>query len=104
MSALPEAAAIERGVAQLDDVASVHEKVGACAAKIADAAVALLSLSPLVNRDPRALGFVGDAMTACADALTELRELQTAAARILDGTATTLDELLGDADTHSRKV
>lgn len=100
----PDAATIEAGLAQLDDLAAVHEAIGRCAAKIADASVAVLSLSPVVSRDPVALGFASDAMTACADALRELHALQGAASRVLDSTARTLDEVLSGAESHSRKV
>lgn len=93
---------LEAGLAQLDAVAAIHEKLGRAAAAVADCTVALLSLSPLVNRDPRALGFVSDAMGANAAAMTALHDLQSAASRVLDATAQPLAELL--SDRHSRKV
>lgn len=94
------AARIESGLAAFEDVAVIHEQVGAVAAQVADSTVALLSLSPLIARDSRAVDFVADAMAANAAALAALLALQAAAGRVLDHNTRTLDSML----THSRKV
>lgn len=92
----------EAGVATVDDLAVIHERIGSVAANVADASVAMLSVMPLIARDARALDFVGDAMSANAAALKALVELQAAASRLLDRTAASADTAL--ADLHSRRV